>query len=663
MFSTYSDFAPIIILLTLVLSLIIGRGIKRESLKGIAGIFAALGFLFGLLMTFMNLVYTSKDLFLLSPVIAISCLLYLRYRSVFEIKPYGSLLQISNQNNTIISAIWWIFISAALLAYHFSEIYTRQPLFFVLISGAVALLGIQIIASKDLNKPKISIFIIKILLLSVILRYSAYFVSPYPIGSDPWAHREYISYFLDFGRVAVPPDFIEYYVNYPIAHLYAVCTVLLGSISPHEAMFILGVVLTLSSVVIFLIARMLTGNLQLALISMLLLNFTDVEIQWGVQIIAMSFGIAIYSFIIFFALKIYSKPRDNNKFASLLLVFLGIIVWIHTISAFITMVSLFALVAGHSLYESFYNRDFFSIKSRNAQTLMVPLIFLTIIIMYHWMDPAYPFFDKTFGGLIKSLSVEAKFLGATTLSNVNGRWEELLQPMGFCIYVFFGIIGTLYCCSDKVRAKKYFPLIVLALVLFFVRYIFPILGMRNIIPDRWPAFAFITFALFVGIGIYCGMSLLNKKKTILCAVAIFFFIGSFFMITDASTNQDSPIYGGDVNLKLIWSESEMDMYGHINATYDGIIIADEHTYTRPFSTYLKNKRSTSYRILPNGKLDKELLSNGLVIWRRDSLTRPVHVRDNRYVTPVLLGNQFWEYLNNNYSCISDTHGAKSYFHA
>lgn len=276
------------------------------------------------------------------------------------------------------------------------------------------------------------------------------------------------------------------------------------------------------------------------------------------------------------------------------------------------------------------------------------------------MDPSYPFFDLTFGGLLESLSMEAKFLGATTVSNVHDRWEELLQPAGFCLYAFFGIIGTLHCVSHKEQAKKYFPVIALVLVLFFVRYAFPIFGMRNIIPDRWPAFAFVCFALFVGLEIFCTLSLLKTKRAVLCTIAIILFIGSFFMITDAATNQDSPLYGEVVFLKLIWTESEMKMYAHINETYDGTIIADEQTASRPINAYLKNQRSIPYRILSDGTMDTNRLSSGLVIWREDSLTRPMHVRDDRFVTEMLLGEQFWRYLNENYNCVSDTHSARCY---
>ena len=153
---------------------------------------------------------------------------------------------------------------------------------------------------------------------------------------------------------------------------------------------------------------------------------------------------------------------------------------------------------------------------------------------------------------------------------------------------------------------------------------------------------------------------MKTKRSTFGFVVIFFFIGSLFMITDADTNHDSPLFGEEVSLNLIWTESEMKMYTQINATYEGVISADEHTHQRPFKTYLNNQQSLSYQILPNGSIDTELLSSGLAVWRRDSLTRPVHVRDSQSVSVTLLGDQFWEHFNKNYGCISDTYSAKCY---
>jgi hypothetical protein len=664
MVSTYSDIALLAISLTLFLSFVVGWRITREDLKGIDGTFAVLGFIFGLFMTFMNLVYTSRELFLLSPVIALSCVIYLRYRRMFKERPHDSCLQISRWQNTILNIIWWILINIAVVVYYFSEIYTRHPLFFVLVSGAVAVLGIQIITYHNICSIKTLSLIIRILLISMILRYSAYYISPYPVGSDPWAHREYISYFLEYGRISVPSDFTYYYVNYPISHLHTVVTTLIGSLSPHDSMFVLSMILTLSTTVIFIITRMLTGDVQIALISMLLLNFTDVQILWSIQVIAMSFGIAIYAFIIYFSLNRYLNsnlnPSREPKYASFMLIFLITVVWTHTISAFITLVSLFAMVMGFVLYEMMYNRNIFSIRSRKSLLLINPIIILAIVIWQHWTDPSYPFLESTFRHMLTSLSKEAEFLGAVSLSNVTGNWMELLKPVGFCMYTFFGIVGTLYCLSDKDKANKYFPLIILVLILFIFRYGFPILGIRNIIPDRWPAFAFIGFAPLIGIGIFCGLSLLKTKNAVLYALAMFLFVGSFFMITVEISNNDSPLYGERTSTKVIWTESEMILFNWINNTYNGRVIADEHTQQRPFNTYLKNKNCKTCRLLPDGAIDTQFLLSGLVIWRENSLDRPIVFSGGRRFTVILLDDHFRKYLQDNHNCISDTGGTRGY---
>jgi len=663
MTSSYSEFAPVIILLAFVLLFIIGHDIKKDSLKSIDGFLAVLGIVFGFFMTLMNLNYTSEDLFLLSPVILLSCIFYLRYRSKFKKIPDDFLRKISNQQNSIphniiLNIIWWCLTVVSLFAYYVSDIYTRKPLFFVLVSVAVAILGVQIITSNVCNKTNTTIFIIKILYISIILRYSAYFISPYPIGSDPWEHNEYIKYFIDFGRIAVPAEFLYYYVNFPIAHLYVVCTALITSISTHAAMFFLGVILTFSTIVTFLLTRMLTGNIQLALLSMLILNFIDVHILWSVEVIAMSFGIVIYAFIIYIFIYRYSNSMSNPNFAFFLLIFLFLSVFTHTIGAFITLISLVVLVVAIVFCEATFNRS--SIRSHNLRILITPPLLLAIIIWCRWTDPSYLFFETIFNKLVRSLSQEAAFLGAISLSNITGRWEELFQPMAFCIYVFFGIIGTLYCLSDKKTAYKYIPLIFIILMLFVIRYAFPIFGIRNIIPSRWPVFAFISFALFIAVGMYCSLNLLKTKTSITCAVAIIFLTGSFFMITNPLVNNDSPLFGGTIFPKLVWTESEMIMYAHINSVYDGIIIADEHTRNRPFEAYLKNNLSKPYRITSNGMIDNKRFSEGLVIWREDSLKRPTVFASGNYVVSLLLDERFLRSLDGSHNRVCSTKTATCY---
>ena len=61
--STYSDLAPIVILLTLVLSFVVGRNITERTLEELTAPLLHWDFYSGFSMTCMNLVYTSNALF------------------------------------------------------------------------------------------------------------------------------------------------------------------------------------------------------------------------------------------------------------------------------------------------------------------------------------------------------------------------------------------------------------------------------------------------------------------------------------------------------------------------------------------------------------------------------------------------------------------------
>ncbi len=49
------------------------------------------------------------------------------------------------------------------------------------------------------------------------------------------------------------------------------------------------------------------------------------------------------------------------------------------------------------------------------------------------------------------------------------------------------------------------------------------------------------------------------------------------MTTNSSTNRDSPIYGEEINEKLIWTESEITLFTNINKLYEGVIVSDSQT--------------------------------------------------------------------------------------
>jgi hypothetical protein len=646
----FREIAPIMILLTLIISAPIAAKIKRVNLFTVDGIFAILGTMLGLLISFLNLIYSNNYLISLGPLLTIASLLYLRHRNKLLTGDIDLKLNLGRRTLKIIQIIYWICVSVALISYYQAEPYSRPPIFFVSTSIAVGTLGLEILSCTYEKSVRLYTFFTRILILSLILRLSAYFISPHPVGIDPWGHANLIKDISIYGTSYLSKH--AYYSNYPLMHIYASTSILLGNLTTKGAMSIVAVVLTVSTIFVYTAVKKITNSFQLALFSMLLINFSDFHIQWSVQLIAMSFGISIYTMIIY--LLIEQKKKTNNLFGILLVLSVFVITWTHTISTFIYMVSIVSLYTGSYIYERLY-------ANKNNSAMLRVNIFLCIlsllILIYHWSDPRYPFAETIVHGLGKSVSSEAKFLGRSTVSNSSDSFSSILDIFGFLIFIFFGVIGSFHSLSKEHQTRTKVSLVFMIVVLFGIFFTFPVMGIRNIVPFRWPPFIYTTFVIFFVIGIFKITSIINGRlcKTLFISVLLITF--SFFMITNSMANMDSPIYGKGLNQKMVWTESEIEMCINLNNSYDNLILTDSQTLTNIFETYLSRNRVAEYAVSPAGTLDWESMANRVIIWRKMSLDRPIRVQ---HVPKMLLGPAFKYYLDDNYNAIYDSGCAKTY---
>ncbi|WP_292379794.1 hypothetical protein [Methanosarcina sp. UBA289] len=649
----FIEIAPIIILLTLIISALIAVKIKISSFSTIDVIFAILGTILGLIITFLNLIYSNNYLITIGPLVTIASLLHLKYRSKLLANSIDLNMYLNNRALKIIQTIYWVCILIALISYYQAKPYHRPAIFFFSISLAVSSLGLEILSRTYEKDIQLYALISKILILSLILRFSAYFISPYPVGSDPWRHADLIKGISIYGTIYLP-QISEYYSNYPLMHLYASISGLIGNLTTKDAMFIIGMVLTISTIFIYIIVKKITNSIPLALFSMLLINFSDFHIQWSIQIIAMSFGIAIYAMTIYLLIEQNEKITPIYKILTILAI--CIITWTHTVSSFICIVSLISLYIGSFIYERLYANKCNYAKLRVNTTLFT---FFLLILTCHWTDPKYPFLKGITTVLINSLSMDADFLGRGPVSNVGDSWFSILDILGFLILIFFGVIGSLHSLSKEHQTKTKVSLIFMLVVLFSIFFIFPVMGIRNILPYRWPAFIYTTFVLFSGIGIFKISTIFKYRHHKVVFISMLLILFSFFMITNSVTDMDSPVYGKNLNQKMIWTESEMEMFANINSSSDDIIVSDLQTTENIFITYLKRDNVATYLLTPRGVLDWEYMGNKVLTWRKTSLNRPVQVKP--YESPdMLLGSDFKHKLDNNYHAIYNSGEAKEY---
>lgn len=180
------------------------------------------------------------------------------------------------------------------------------------------------------------------------------------------------------------------------------------------------------------------------------------------------------------------------------------------------------------------------------------------------------------------------------------------------------------------------------IVLYFVFFVFPVLGMRNIMPYRWPAFIYVSFVLFVGIGFTGFSSMLKSKHQKIAFVFIVLFITSFFMITNFVSDMDSPVYAPELNQRLVSTSSEMAAGKWAVEVYNGKIIAD----MQYGDCIVKIHFGGAYNVAQCYMRDEEVLNSGLVIWRDVMAERSVQIRET-----TVLGEDFELRLENSHNLI------------
>lgn len=334
-----------------------------------------------------------------------------------------------------------------------------------------------------------------------------------------------------------------------------------------------------------------------------------------------------------------------------------IITWTHTVSSFIAFFSIASLFFGSIVYNIIYQDT----QSKKPLVTFTFCILFVIILLSHWMNPKFMFFGSIIEGLIDSLYNEASFLGKDIRPTPEFNFNSILDIFGFLFYTFFCIVGSLFYLSKKYANKTTISMIFMILALYFVFFVFPVLGIDNIVAYRWPAFIYVSSMLFVVTGLFQLANIFknchHKKIYLILALLTV----SFFVITNSDTNVDSPIHGKGINPIVVWTESEMKLFSSVNNSYNSLIVTDLQTMRRPFNIYLKRQESESYPLTNQFSIDWDHMFNKLIIWRKVSLVRPMQLRGPNSDANIVLGSDFKYHLDNNFNSIYDIGSAKAYF--
>lgn len=618
----------------------------RDMLRDRLDVVAALaGVLLGLTISFLNLVYSNEYMITLGPMLVIVCLGYLAFRHKL-LAPSTNL----EPNSYVVIAsniVFWLLLGGSLYSLT-TEILHRPPIYFILTSAAASMIALQILYGRE-QRTTTYLVLLEVLLLSLSVRASAYFVFPTLPGSDPWAHLNYIEDFVNLGRIGSTRGDI-YYLNYPIMHLNVVSAKLMTGVDYKMAMFLgIGIPLLLSLIFVFLIGRTVV-NTKVGLLSALLVSLADYHVGYSVSLTATSFSIVLFSVI--FWLLIQNRDKFRMLTAALAILLLLTLVVTHTASTFIAFCCLAFLLVGNRLYRLLHKEQRKSEYSVVAPTL---LTMFGVSMIGYWMYAGYvegrTFFESITYGLYRALTEQAGFLARpASLLTQYGYLQPILNIAGFLTLYLCGTLGSLLWLARPNQTKIKVALVTAVALLTAFTLSFPTFGMRNIVPYRWFAFIYVVLSVVAAAPVFAGIERIRNYRFAGTVMICFTFTISFLMITDSESNIDSPIYTAKLSQRMVYTTSEMAIANKVVEVYSGLIIADLQYGSRVLQTHL-GRTEVSYN-MP----DERTLNNGLVIWRDVMAERPVQApRVN-----IFLGQPFKLKLETSHNVIYSSNTAQAF---
>jgi len=592
---------------------------------------ALVGILLGIVITCLNLIYSNAYMITVGPVLTVACLVYLLIHHRLPLAL--SRFRLGRRFYVIVSTIFWISFAVSIYCLY-SETLHRPLGYFILTSLAASMIAIQIICYHQ--KMTTYLILFEIILVSLSVSASAYWVFPSLTGIDTWIHMEHIKEFVEYGGIPdVWPGYGIYYYSFPITHLNAANILLVSDVNYKLAMFLgISVPTIISSLFVFLIARSL-ASVRVGLLAMLIFSISSYFLNFSMQPCANSIGIAFFLIITYLLIK--HRNRITVSFAFLLLLLMAVLVITHTVSAFVMFTFMMSFLLGIYIYQFIKKERATSEKSAVTPALVV---LFGIMMLSYWVYVAYvgdePFFNKVVGELYQESTTEFGF-GHYELPGMSQQ-GQIVNIIGFLVLLFFGVLGCLLWLRRDQIEKTKIGVIVALIALLGMPLVLAAFGIEAIVPDRWFVFSFVVLAVVAALAMLTVSSQFGSRwlGCILLVCVVFF--STFFMISNKISNVDSPVYTRELIRRLVYTNAELAVGEKAVEVYDGTIITDLDYGLTVIRTYLGRNHSVAvdYRML-----DEEQVNRGMVLWREVMAERPVRVPPDILV----LGNDFQQSLD------------------
>ncbi len=365
-------------------------------------------------------------------------------------------------------AFWGLFITSLVIISQ--EAYARPLSFLLLVSVMAAILAVEIFTGK-----KTAYCLIKIAVIGILLRASAWYQFPSATGTDPILEVNIIRQLLATGHMG---DFMFGYNYYPIAHIFTAFTSFTTGLGPKDSFFVLAVIEVISLVFLFLVGRQLF-NKKIGLLAALIVVVFDWHIYWGFWIKAQTLGIAWLPMLIF----LLSASRQKGRalpFSILIILVISLTILTHPFATAAAVTIIIIAWLSFMICKNLQAEE----KFEQPVTLTMVLLFLVATLGY-WMY-ASGFISYIGFAINYALSFDT---GGVAMYSVPKSVAVLTwQKLPILTLMFFTILGCLSIfnirkLNRKVLSQVWFALVcgavvILDLILFYLPELGAIESMR-----------------------------------------------------------------------------------------------------------------------------------------------------------------------------------------
>lgn len=449
-----------------------------------------------------------------------------------------------------------------------SAIYQRPLLYFLLVSSAAALIGIQIFVDEQKFKHTI---LVQIILLSLNLRLSTVFQYPFSFGVlDYISHTANVGLIMDQGRL---PETLDKYLNFPIYHILFSMYGLVNGIPSYVTGYIVNAIASIiPTISLYILINRLTHRSVLGLLTSLFFAVTRNNVWASTiatpQYLSFSLSTPILSFAAF---------SPSFRMRALMLLLLSVLTITHPgyIVMFLLTIALFFV--GSNLLQ------------RSPSSLSTSFILLAVTMnVGYWMYIARNIFEL----YVLLLKFDKYQPPGLSINIPHAPETTILDQMDLTLLLFLFTLGILLFLSSNRDGSKLAPYALNGLILSI--FIFPnpfhfTQLYYNIEGFRWGLIAEFFAVIVITIGFWWLISKVRGKIIALLLISILAAV-TFFGTTNSFSALDGPLFNITPGSYFISSElSALDYAYRFSGNQTLVFDSQMLTYMRWFHPEVKTR--------------------------------------------------------------------------